>query len=144
MPSPSRNASPLATGEEIMSWKHLEKCHFCAVREALPILNFGPQPLCNRFKVAPNAEEFTHPLVLGECHCCGLLQLIYPVPSTEIVPRIDWLNYTEPEDHLDNLADCLTRLPDLPQNPKACGISHKDDSLLDRLNRPGYSGDSVV
>jgi len=97
------------------------------------VLDLGPQPLCNRFKTDPNEHEFYHPLILGQCQNCGLIQLPNPVPPEEIIPRVEWLNYNEPEGHLDDLAEILCNLEDLPEKPVACGITYKDDSLLKRI-----------
>ncbi|MBC8182556.1 methyltransferase domain-containing protein [candidate division KSB1 bacterium] len=97
------------------------------------VLDLGPQPLCNRFKTDPNEHEFYHPLILGQCQNCGLIQLPNPVPPEEIIPRVEWLKYNEPEDHLDDLSEILCNLVGLPEKPVACGITYKDDSLLRRL-----------
>jgi len=97
------------------------------------LLDLGPQPLCNRFKTDPNEHEFYHPLILGQCQNCGLIQLPNPVPPEEIIPRVEWLKYNEPEGHLDDLADILCNIEDLPKKPVAFGITYKDDSLLKRI-----------
>jgi hypothetical protein len=114
------------------------KCKICKSEPVEILEDFGPQPLCNRFVVDPKDREFGHPLVLGQCEVCGLVQLTDPVPSDEIVPRFEWLKYNEPEEHLDDLAEVLCNLEGLPENPVACGLTYKDDSLLDRLNKNTY------
>jgi hypothetical protein len=76
--------------------------------------------------------------MLGQCQNCGLIQLINPVPPEEIVPRVEWLKYNEPEEHLNDLAEILCNLQGLPEKPVACGITYKDDSLLRRLAEKGF------
>jgi hypothetical protein len=97
------------------------------------LLDGGFQPLCNRFVTNPNVEEYRHPLRLGQCRACGLIQITQPVPDKEIEPRFEWLSYNEPESHLDHLADIIGSLPGISDNAIACGISYKDEPLLRRL-----------
>jgi predicted SAM-dependent methyltransferase len=68
-----------------------------------------------------------------------LAQLIDPVPASEMIPKVDWLKYNEPEDHLDDLADIVNQLEGLSDNPVALGITYKDDSLLNRLKDKSFS-----
>ena len=116
----------------------MDKCQICCAEQVRVLLDFGSQPLSNRFKADPHDDEFRHPLILGQCQSCGLIQLTNPVPPEEIVPRVEWLKYNEPEGHLDDLAEVLCSLHDLPEKPVACGITYKDDSLLKRLAEKGF------
>jgi hypothetical protein len=102
------------------------------------LLDLGFQPLCNRFKSNPHDQDYYHPLVLAQCQNCSLIQLIDPVPASEIIPRVEWLRYNEPEGHLDDLADIVCSLENLPEKPVACGITYKDDSLLKRLKERSF------
>ena len=111
----------------------MHRCQICSSVQLSVVLDLGPQPLCNRFKTDPNEHEFYHPLILGQCQNCGLIQLPNPVPPEEIIPRVEWLKYNEPEGHLDDLTEILCNLAGLPEKPVACGITYKDDSLLKRL-----------
>ena len=111
----------------------MNRCQICSTEQLSVVLDLGPQPLCNRFKTDPNEHEFYHPLILGQCQNCGLIQLPNPVPPEEIIPRVEWLKYNEPEGHLDDLADILCNIEDLPKKPVAFGITYKDDSLLKRI-----------
>lgn len=108
-------------------------CQICKEDRVKILLDCGPQPLCNRFVLNLHAEEYRHPLVLGQCEVCGLIQLIQPVPAEEIAPRFEWLTYDEPERHLDDLADVICSLPGITRNSVACGITYKDDTSLKRL-----------
>lgn len=103
------------------------------------ILDLGRQPVANRFVSSPEAEEYTHPMVLGQCSRCALVQLVDPVPASELVPLVDWITYNEPEAHLDDLAAELAGLPGLPRDAVFGGVSFKDDTLLDRMGGLGYA-----
>ena len=111
----------------------MNRCQICSTEQLSVLLDLGPQPLCNRFKADPREEEFRHPLILGQCLSCGLIQLTDPVPTDEIIPRVEWLKYNEPEGHLDDLVEILSNLEGLAEKPVACGITYKDDSLLKRI-----------
>ena len=113
-------------------------CLLCRTQQVEQLLDFGPQPICNRFLAAPDSEEAAFPMRLGQCGACGLVQMIAPVPAAELKPRCDWITYNEPEEHLDRLADVLAALPGLTKQSAVCGISFKDDSLLRRLRERGY------
>lgn len=113
-------------------------CCLCARPAVRELADFGPQPICNRYLPGPDGAEFKHPMVLGQCGACGLVQLLNPVPAEEIVPPYDWIVYNEPEGHLDRLADILSGLPGLPKRGVIAGVSYKDDSLLRRLRERGH------
>jgi len=109
-------------------------CQVCGGNTVKVILDFGLQPLSNRFSSNPHNDDYYHPLVLAQCQNCSLIQLIDPVPASEIIPRVEWLRYNEPEGHLDDIADIVCNMENLPDKPVACGITYKDDSLLKRLD----------
>lgn len=117
----------------------MKDCQICKKNSVKVLLDCGHQPLCNRFIMNPTTEKYTHPLVLGQCEMCGLIQITDPVPNKEIASQFEWLKYNEPEQHLDNLADIISNLTDISQNPVAFGISVKDDSLLHRLQNRKFS-----
>ena len=91
----------------------MNRCQICSTEQLSVLFDLGPQPLCNRFKSDPNEHEFYHPLILGQCQNCSLIQLMNPVSAKEITPRVEWLKYNEPEEHLDNLSDILYQLDEL-------------------------------
>jgi len=114
-------------------------CQVCKEISVKVLLDCGRQPLCNRFTVNPDSDDYRHSLVLGQCETCGLIQLSQPVPTVEITPRFDWLKYNEPEQHLDNLSEIICNLPGITDQSTACGISYKDDTILRRLNGSRFS-----
>ena len=110
-----------------------KNCQVCDSNKVKLLIDFGLQPLSNRYGVKAHDDDYYNSLNLGQCQNCGLIQLIDIVPASEITPRVNWLKYNEPEEHLDELSDFICALKNLPENPVACGISYKDDSLLERL-----------
>ncbi len=112
-------------------------CEICG-GEVQKKLDFGPQPICNRFLKNVEEKEFTHPLSIGSCSNCGLVQLTEYPPATEMQSPYSWVHYIEPEKHLDEIAEKISVL--LKDNPNAriCGVSYKDDSLLERLQKKGF------
>jgi C-methyltransferase C-terminal domain/Putative zinc binding domain/Methyltransferase domain len=101
--------------------------------------DFGPHPICNRYLTAADAPEFTHPMVIGQCGACGLVQTLDPVPAAELVPAVDWIAYNEPEGHLDAVAETLAGLPGLKPGAVCVGVSFKDDTLVARMQQRGFS-----
>lgn len=117
----------------------MRKCHLCRAQEVTELLDFGLQPVCNRFLRDPEEPEYLHPMLIGQCHACGIVQIIDPVPPDELKPRYDWITYTEPEAHLDSLADIISSLPEMTSGSLICGVSFKDDSTLARMNKRGFT-----
>lgn len=116
----------------------MKECLVCGSNAVIKLLDFGTQSICNRFLKSPKEQEYKHPLIVGLCKTCGLIQLINPFPATELRPSYDWITYREPEEHLDRLASILSKLPNLNKNSKICGISFKDDTLLERMKKLGF------
>jgi len=83
----------------------MDRCQVCRADQVRVLIDFGPQPLCNQFKTRLQEEDFRHPLILGECKNCGLIQLTNPVAAKEIIPRVEWLKHSESEGHLDDLPE---------------------------------------
>ena len=88
----------------------MTSCRICNSSEIITLMDFGMQPICNRFIKLPAEQEYNHSLIIGLCKSCGLIQLLNPFPAIELQPNYDWITYTEPEEHLDNLADIISKL----------------------------------
>jgi hypothetical protein len=110
-------------------------CHLCKSASVETLIDFGPQPICNRFLASPTEPEAVFPMVMEQCQACGLIQSTQPVPADELRPRVDWITYNEPEGHLDDLADKLAKLPGVKT---FAGITFKDDTLLRRMRARGF------
>ena len=118
-----------------MSARH---CIGCARTTVQVILELGLQPPSNRFERADRPNNDFHPLVVGQCRACGLIQLVKPMPPGMAKSRFEWLTYNEPEGHLDDLVERLRRLPGVNSASRIAGLTYKDDSTLARFNRLGY------
>lgn len=116
----------------------LNKCALCNNLTVRTLIDFGPQPISNRFLASPDAKEFRHPLVLGYCPSCDLAQLVNPVSAKELLPPYDWISYNEPEKHLDELVSILAALPGIAPSSTIGGISFKDDTTLRRFENLGF------
>ena len=114
------------------------KCLICKRENVLKILDLGKQPICNRFLKKADEKEYKHSMELGQCHTCGLIQLITPTPSEKLKPQYEWITYNEAEEHLDKLAKVIANLPGITKDSVISGLSFKDDSLLERLKNMGF------
>jgi len=112
-------------------------CNLCHENKVKESIDFGLQPICNRFLEKSNEEEKLFNLKLGQCQSCGLVQLVDPVSFQELIPKHNWITYLEPEEHLDALALKIKNLPELNKDSKIMGISFKDESLVTRLKELG-------
>jgi len=102
------------------------------------LLDFGRQPPSNRFVPVGTTVDDAHPLQLGQCVDCGLLQLVAPMPVDMVRARYVWLTYNEPEGHLDTLVQHLKVLRGITPSSRIVGLTYKDDTTLTRFNRQGY------
>ena len=71
-------------------------CRLCQSKLSDPVLDLGMLPPCNRFSPGPDAEE-RYPLAVAACPRCGLVQLSTCAAAIEVVPRVPWLRYSEPD-----------------------------------------------
>src|SRR4051812_13784346 len=85
-------------------------CLGCGGASVATLVNFGLQPPSNRFVPVGRSDLDAHPLCLGQCNMCGLVQLIEPMPIAMVRSRYPWLRYSEPEAHLDAVVSRLCGL----------------------------------
>src|SRR4029077_15992799 len=107
----------------------MNTCPSCNPPRVQALMDCGPHPICNRFLRDPKATELLHPLRIGQCQACGLVQTLDPVPAAALVPAGDWITYNEPEGHLDRVAETLASLLGLAPGSVFGGVSFKDDTL---------------
>lgn len=112
-------------------------CYICATPGLVDVFDAGLQPIGNRFLKSADAPEAAYPLRVVQCAACGMLQMREPFPAEELLPAYDWVTYSEPEDHLDELAETIRALPGIGPESVVAGVSFKDDTTLDRLTRLG-------
>lgn len=114
-----------------MSW--------CQNESIRTLLKAGPQPVSNRFLRTADEAEAMFPLEIGQCQRSGLVCLATPVPAKELVPRYDWITYSEPEDHLGRMIESIAGLPGVSHRSIIGGISFKDDTVLERFAQRGHA-----
>lgn len=119
----------------------LTRCQLCGTQDLAPFLDVGTHPFSTGLLKAPHDPVARFPLAMLECRQCGLLQLREPAPAEKIRPFFDWVTFREPEQHLDEVAGRLLKLDGLAarNDIRALGVTSKDDTLLDRLRRGGWS-----
>lgn len=113
------------------------ECIGCGADKVTEVLELDPQPPSNRYLSDRDEACETHRIALGVCTCCGLGQLIDPMPPDVVRSHFDWITYNEPEGHLDDLVQVLAGKVGLSGETRIVGVTYKDDSTLARFNRMG-------
>jgi len=74
--------------------------------------------------------------MVAGCPTCGLVQLQACPPVEFVVPRVPWIKYREPEQHLDDVVEQLAAV--LPSDAGlALGLGPFEGPLLERLGSRG-------
>ncbi|MGZ5790282.1 MAG: class I SAM-dependent methyltransferase, partial [Burkholderiaceae bacterium] len=115
------------------------KCISCSSNSINLILDCGQQPPSNRYLKEGELQVDSHPLAMGQCTGCGLVQLINPMSESMVRSHHSWLAYNEPEGHLDQMVKDLISKTKLQTDARIVGLSYKDDTTLARFNRLGFS-----
>jgi len=108
------------------------------------LIDFGLQPVSNRFLHDGNEQAPKFPLGLVVNKKTGLVSLDNLFPVEEVRPRFGWITCFEPEDHLDDLVKKLINLPGISKSSVVGGYSFKDNSTLKRLDEHGYNKTWVI
>ena len=116
----------------------MRRCIICGEGAVEPLLDFGPQALCNRYLARADEPEALFDLALGQCDGCGLIQIVSPASPKEVKPRFDWLTYSEQEGHLDDLVERVCAQPGVNKDSVVGAISFKDDSTVARFQKRGF------
>ncbi len=104
-----------------------------------PLIDFGSQPVSNRFLADDGAEAPVFPLALRIDEEDGLIHVAQPFPVEELRPRFSWMTCFEPEAHLDDLVTRMIALPGITKDSSIGAYSFKDDTTLRRLEKLGYA-----
>src|SRR3990167_1661012 len=91
-------------------------CCVCCAESVKMVLNFGEQPISHRFLFDTSTDELSCPFKIGFCELCGLVQMIHPPTSDALKPSYHWIQYNEPEGHLDDLVESMIQLPGINQD----------------------------
>ena len=67
----------------------MKGCNLCQREKVKEILDLGEQPVCHRFLFSPKEKEYKHPVTIGQCLDCGMVQLMEPMSIDELKPRFD-------------------------------------------------------
>jgi len=110
----------------------------------VPLRFFGMHRITNRFLNSPDDPVPSYPLELSVDLSTGLVHLSRLFPVSELRPRHDWITCFEPEDHIDELARRIARLPNVNQSTNFLGFSFKDDTTLDRIRDSGFGSISSI
>ena len=104
------------------------------------IFSVDRMPISNRY-LSNNAEDKSplYNLSLAVSTETGIISMVNPFPVHELRPRYDWLTCYEPEEHLDNIANIVSQIPNLNKDSKIYGFSYKDESFLNRMRYIGYT-----
>jgi len=108
------------------------------------LIDFGLQPVSNRFLHDDNEQAPKFPLGLVVNKKTGLVSLDNLFPVEEVRPRFGWITCFEPEDHLDDLVKKLINLPGISKSSVVGAYSFKDNSTLKRLDGHGYNKTWVI
>lgn len=106
------------------------RCRACDSPQLETLLDCGAQPADHLFPTTKEEIVTRHPLKLGICGACELVQWVECRPRAFFAE--DQFAYREPEFHLDAMAKHLETLP-LPHDFRIGLISEKDRSLAARL-----------
>jgi hypothetical protein len=108
------------------------------------LLDFGRQPICNRFLYSPEEAEARFPLALALEHFSGLLRLREPIPAPELRPRVDWINYNEPEEHLVDALPRIITAASLQPEARILGLSRYDRSMIEAFSSLGFADGRIL
>lgn len=120
----------------------MKSCLICKYHTVKTLIDLGNQPVSSHYSTKKNKDKdnFRYPLILGQCINCGLIQSLSLFPVEKLIPKYDWVvQYSEPENHLDRLAKIILNLPQLTKDAKILGVSFKDETLLTRLRKLGFT-----
>ena len=118
-----------------MTIKKYYQCRLCSDNVGSnSILDFGSQPVANKFLFSTETVSQRYDLTIGQCERCGLMQLLQYPPIEAITPTYPWIAYNEPSHHLDAIAIELSNL--LTEDSVIYGIGPFDRLLLERLLTP--------
>ena len=111
-------------------------CKICK-QNTKKIISFGRFPVSHKFK-NKHQKDIKNSLGLSICKKCNLVQLQKLFPLKDLRPKFEWINYNEPEEHLDKLVKKIIKLKNINKNSIISGVSYKEKTTLDRFKKKGY------
>jgi len=113
-------------------------CRVCKKKNLNKIINFGNFPVCHKFK-NKNQKDKRYSLQISICENCNLVQLSNLFPLKQLKPKYKWINYNEPEEHLDKLVKKISNLKNINKKSIIAGVSYKEISTINRFKKNGFS-----
>ncbi len=111
-------------------------CRYCGAGEIFRFLDLGLQPLANRFLKDPSLEgpaERKYPLDLHFCETCGLVQIGFVVPPTEIFDE-HYIYFSSTSDlvhrHARYLAESFAGRFGLTSSSRVVEVASNDGTVL--------------
>ena len=101
------------------------------------LLDLGLQPIVNKLLNRADEPAHLHPMRVGGCAKCGLVQLIEPVDPIEFYTDYATPSSWKHEPHVGNLLSYLERV--VPRDAKILEIGCNDGRFLQRLKERGWS-----
>ena len=100
-------------------------------------LKLGKHPISNRFRSKKNFKEKLYPFILKETKD-RLITFKKNIRYEDLIPKLSWVTYSEPEDHLDGIKKILLKKYIKKINTTIGAISFKDDSFIERFSKLGF------
>ena len=104
------------------------------------ILNLGKQPVTNQFTKKFRKKIKKYDLTIVQEKDTGLIKLRKPFPSSSLIPKVHWVTYNEPEDHLDKLYNEIKK-NFINKKSKLLGLTYKDQSFINRFQKNNYNAE---
>ena len=127
------------------NFKKIEQmnCRVCKKKKLKKIINFGNFPVCHKFR-NKNQRDKKYSLQIGICKSCKLVQLSNLFPVKQLKPKYNWINYNEPEEHLDSLVKKISKLKNINKESIIAGVSYKEISTLKRFKDNGFDKNWIL
>jgi hypothetical protein len=114
-------------------------CIACRSARVEPFLDLGATALANKFLLPEevSADEPRYPLVVGFCHDCGHVQLVYRVPPAEMFEDYLYVSSmsTTLVSHLESLAEAIVTRFGLGARDLVVDVGSNDGTLLESFGR---------
>lgn len=115
------------------------RCDLCADARVTPLIEFGAHPIAHHFLTDPVQPEYTHPVTLGFCEACGLVQLMGPIPPEKFYTDYNWLSSWKWNPHVPRLVEAIERMPGLAKTSPVFEAGSNDGTFLAALRERGFA-----
>ena len=96
-------------------------------------MDFGDQPIAHRLFSGPSDDEYVHPIGLDLYQTCGLIQIMDPVPPSDLYTQYNWLSSWKAIPHASRLPDLIEELPGLGRSAKVVEVACNDGTFLEAM-----------